>query len=112
LPRGERGDRAGVTQLREALEGEELTNLLEAERILARLVKWSNEERLHSAWGYLRLRWFTEGTGRSGRRNGGGSWRSPGTAEGKGTWACNKAPSTLQCGRALLTFDPQVCHCR
>jgi len=39
--------------LREALEGEALTNLLEAERILARLVRWYNEERLHSALGYL-----------------------------------------------------------
>jgi len=39
--------------LREALEGQELTNLLEAERVLARLVKWYNEERLHSALGYL-----------------------------------------------------------
>ena len=39
--------------LREALEGEELTNLLAAERVLARLVRWHNEERLHSALGYL-----------------------------------------------------------
>jgi hypothetical protein len=39
--------------LREALEGEALTNLLEAERILAPLVKWYNEERLHSAVGSL-----------------------------------------------------------
>jgi putative transposase len=39
--------------LREALEGQELANLLEAERILARLVRWYNEERLHSALGYL-----------------------------------------------------------
>jgi transposase InsO family protein len=39
--------------LREALEGEALTNLLEAERVLARLVKWYNAERLHSALGYL-----------------------------------------------------------
>lgn len=39
--------------LREALEGQELTNLLEAERVLARLVTWYNEERLHSALGYL-----------------------------------------------------------
>jgi len=39
--------------LREALEGQELTNLLEAERVLARLVKWHNEERRHSALGYL-----------------------------------------------------------
>jgi transposase InsO family protein len=37
--------------LREALEGEELTNLLEAERVLARLGKWYNEERLQSALG-------------------------------------------------------------
>jgi putative transposase len=40
--------------LREALEGEELTNLLEAQRILARIVQWYNTERLHSALGYLR----------------------------------------------------------
>jgi putative transposase len=39
--------------LREALEGEELTNLLAAERVLARLVRWYNAERLHSALGYL-----------------------------------------------------------
>ncbi|MCI0407667.1 MAG: IS3 family transposase, partial [Acidobacteria bacterium] len=39
--------------LREALEGEELSNLLEAERVLARLVRWYNEERLHSVLGYL-----------------------------------------------------------
>ena len=39
--------------LREALEGEELSNLLEAERVLARLVRWYNEERLHSAVDYL-----------------------------------------------------------
>jgi putative transposase len=39
--------------LREALEGEELRNLLEAERLLARLVQWYNEKRLHSALGYL-----------------------------------------------------------
>ena len=39
---------------REALEGEELTNLLEAQDVLARLVRWYNEERLHSALGFLR----------------------------------------------------------
>jgi putative transposase len=40
--------------LREALEGEELRNLLEAEKVLARIVRWYNEDRLHSALGYLR----------------------------------------------------------
>ena len=40
--------------VREALDGEELTNLLEAQRVLARVVRWYNEERLHSALGYLR----------------------------------------------------------
>ena len=39
--------------LREALEGEELTNLLQARDVLATVVRWYNEERLHSALGYL-----------------------------------------------------------
>jgi len=40
--------------LREALEGEELTDLLQARDVIARIVKWYNSERLHSALGYLR----------------------------------------------------------
>ncbi len=40
--------------IREALEGEELTDPLEAERILARIHRYYNETRLHSALGYLR----------------------------------------------------------
>jgi putative transposase len=40
--------------LRDALEGEELRNLLEAAKVRARIVRWSNEERRHSALGYLR----------------------------------------------------------
>jgi putative transposase len=39
--------------LREELEGEALANLLEAEKVLGRIVKRYNEERLHSALGYL-----------------------------------------------------------
>jgi putative transposase len=40
--------------LREQLDGEELTDLLAAERVLRRVVRRYNEERLHSAIGYLR----------------------------------------------------------
>jgi putative transposase len=40
--------------LREALEGEALTDLLQARDVMARIVKWYNAERLHSALGYLR----------------------------------------------------------
>jgi transposase InsO family protein len=40
--------------LREALEGEQLTDLYQAREVLARIVRWYNEERLHSALGYLR----------------------------------------------------------
>jgi putative transposase len=39
--------------LREELDGEAMTNLLEAEKVFARVVKRYNEERLHSALGYL-----------------------------------------------------------
>lgn len=40
--------------LREALEGEELTDLLSAKEVIARQIKWYNRQRLHSALGYLR----------------------------------------------------------
>jgi putative transposase len=40
--------------LREQLDGEELTDLLAAERVLRRVVRRYNQERLHSALGYLR----------------------------------------------------------
>jgi transposase InsO family protein len=40
--------------LREALEGEELTDLLQARDVMARIVVWYNSQRLHSALGYLR----------------------------------------------------------
>ena len=40
--------------LREALDGEELTNLLEAREAVRRIIQWYNCERLHSALGYLR----------------------------------------------------------
>ena len=40
--------------LREALDGEELTDLLGARDVLARIIRWYNHERLHSALGYLR----------------------------------------------------------
>jgi transposase InsO family protein len=46
-------ERANRT-LREALEGEELTDRPTAERVLARVTRWYNDERLHRAIGYLR----------------------------------------------------------
>jgi transposase InsO family protein len=40
--------------LREALDGQELPDRLEAERVLNRIINWYNHERLHRALGYLR----------------------------------------------------------
>ena len=45
-------ERANRT-IREALDGEDLTDLLTADRAMSRLVRRYNEERLHSALGYL-----------------------------------------------------------
>jgi len=39
----------------EALDGEDLTNyLLQAEQVIGKMIGWYNEERLHSALGFLR----------------------------------------------------------
>ncbi len=38
----------------EALEGEELTDYLQAAKVISRLIRWYNEQRLHSALGFLR----------------------------------------------------------
>lgn len=46
-------ERANRT-FREALEGEELENYVQAQGVLKRVIRWYNEERLHSALGYLR----------------------------------------------------------
>lgn len=53
-------ERANRT-MRESLEGEELTDLVGAERVMARLVRRYNEERLHSVLGYLPPREFYRG---------------------------------------------------
>jgi len=46
-------ERANRT-LGEALEEEGLTDYLQAVKVLARMIRWYNEERLHSALGFLR----------------------------------------------------------
>ena len=46
-------ERANRT-LDEALEGEELTDYLQAVKVIARMIRWYNEQRLHSALGFLR----------------------------------------------------------
>jgi transposase InsO family protein len=46
-------ERANRT-LGEALEEEELTDCLQAVKVIGRLIRWYNEERLHSALGFLR----------------------------------------------------------
>ena len=40
--------------IREHLDGEELTNLVQAQEVFTRIIRRYNEERLHSALGYLR----------------------------------------------------------
>lgn len=40
--------------IREELDGEELTNLVQAQAVLSRIIRRYNDERLHSSLGYLR----------------------------------------------------------
>jgi putative transposase len=54
-------ERANRT-LGEALEDEELTDCLQAVKVIARLIRWYNEERLHSALGFLRPIDYYRGT--------------------------------------------------
>jgi transposase InsO family protein len=46
-------ERANRT-LGEAMESEEMTDYLQAVKVIERLIRWYNEERLHSALGFLR----------------------------------------------------------
>ena len=46
-------ERANRT-LDEALEGEELTNYLDGVKVLDKIIRWYNEQRLHSPLGFLR----------------------------------------------------------
>ena len=46
-------ERANRT-FREQLDGEELANLVQAQAVFARIIRRYNEQRLHSALGYLR----------------------------------------------------------
>lgn len=46
-------ERANRT-LAEALDGEDLTDYVQAMKVIDRLIRWYNEERLHSALGFLR----------------------------------------------------------
>jgi len=46
-------ERANRT-INEALAGEELADYLQAVKVIARIIRWYNEGRLHSALGFLR----------------------------------------------------------
>jgi putative transposase len=46
-------ERANRT-INEALEGEDLADYLQAVKVIARIIRWYNEGRLHSALGFLR----------------------------------------------------------
>src|SRR3972149_570256 len=62
----------------EALEGEQLADYLQAAKVLSRLIRWYNEERLHSALGFLRPVDYYRGDPEpmyAGRRQKGGAGR-------------------------------------
>ena len=72
--------------LREALDDAELTDLLQAQDAIAGIVKWYNEERLHSALGYLRRESITTGATRPRCTNSGAArWPRRGIGEEKRT---------------------------
>ena len=69
-------ERANRT-LGEALEDEDLTDFLQAVKVIARLIRWYNEERLHSALGFLRPIDYYGERPRSCMRCGGRNWPRP-----------------------------------
>jgi len=95
--------------LREALEGEALTNLLEAKKVFGQVLRRYNEERLHSALGYLTPWDFYRGNRSSGLQNGVGNWQKRGTGGVKGTWDCGSQHYRMRRRRRLLTTDLDLC---
>ena len=87
----------------EALEGEELTDYLQAAKVISRLIRWYNEERLHSALGFLRPADYYRGEPETGCTPcGGRSWPRPGIAAERGTYSCGSRRCHLPARRPLL----------
>jgi transposase InsO family protein len=96
--------------LREALEGEELPNLVEAQRKLARVVRWYNEERLHSALGYLRQRTTTAAIRQLAMRSVVTNWSRPGIAAEKETSAWSRVRWRSKRRKRLLPIEAVLCQ--
>jgi hypothetical protein len=78
-------------------------------------VRWYNEERLHSALGYLPPVVLYRGNPeerKAERRRKLAQARHRRKEKNLGLQQGNKVPSHLRRGSPLLTLDPQLCHCR
>ena len=97
-------ERANRT-LRERLEEEELTNLLQAKEVLAKVIRWYNEERLHSALGYLPpVEYYRGQPENPPRRKATKDGGSPAPAEGKEPGV--EAANNPLCGGATCLITP------
>ena len=97
----------------EALEGEELTDYLQAAKVIARLIRWYNEERLHSALGFLRPVDYYRGESRADDTpSGGGNWPRPGTAAERRTYNFGSPRCHLPARRPLLNPTRVLCQIR
>ena len=97
--------------LREALEGEELTDLLQARDVIARIIDGTTAERLHSALGYLRPIDYYRGDPAAMHEERRRKMAEARHRRREKNLKLRQPTLPLESRRALLTEQPEMSHC-